>query len=224
MTSCNIRSRHGPHLIANLSRFASVCGNNKKGPFWMIAYLLFDTPLLDAIRKEVAPAITATTINTEYLLHSCPLLNAVWDETLRQTAFAASVRFITEDVVLPNSPVILRKGNRIMMPQRQLHFDESIFGADARTFNPERFLKNPKLRSSGSYRPFGGGTTLCPGRHLAKVTSLAFVAALVSRFDMELEDKTQEFPAAAEEYPTITLVDVRPGTDLRVVMKRRSLS
>lgn len=206
-----------------LTRTLSACGNNKKGPFWMLAHLLFDPALLAAIRAEIAPAITRTSIDTEHLLASCPLLNAVWDETLRQTAFTASVRYLTADVVLPGSPVVLRAGNRIMMPQRQLHYDESIFGADARTFDAERFLKNPKLRTSGSYRPFGGGTTLCPGRHLAKVACLAFVAGLVGRFDVRLEDETQGFPEPAEEYPTITLVDIRPGTDLRVVVRRRDL-
>lgn len=37
---------------------------------------------------------------------------------------------------------------------------------------------------------FGGGTTLCPGRHLVTTEILAFVALIIVRFDIEpVDDK-----------------------------------
>ncbi|PSN65480.1 cytochrome P450 [Corynespora cassiicola Philippines] len=197
----------------------SVCGNIKKGPFWMLSYMLFDPTLLSEVRQEILPALSPGKIDIDYLCNSCPRLEALWDETLRKTAFAASVRFLTEDVTLPSSSLVLRKGNRVMMPQRQLHYNKSVFGDDVASFSSGRFLKNPKLKKNGSYRPFGGGATLCPGRHLAKITSFAFVAVLVGKFDIGLEGKHQQFPVPTEGNPSIGLVDVTPGTDLRVVLQ-----
>ncbi|KAH8722684.1 cytochrome P450 [Phaeosphaeriaceae sp. PMI808] len=200
----------------------SVCGNIKKGPFWMISYMLFNPSLLSLIQEEIAPAVSSDEVDIDYLLNSCPRLNALWDETLRKTAFAASVRFLTKDVTLPNSSLILRKGNRIMMPQRQLHYNSQVFGSDVAAFDAERFLSNPKIKKSGCYRPFGGGTTLCPGRHLAKVTSFAFVAAFIGRFEIGLDGERQKFPVPTEGNPSIGLIDVKPGTDLRVQLKART--
>ena len=37
---------------------------------------------------------------------------------------------------------------------------------------------------AGAFRPFSGGTTLCPGRHLAAAEILAMVAMMLVRFDL----------------------------------------
>ncbi|PVI01873.1 cytochrome P450 [Periconia macrospinosa] len=199
----------------------SICGNIKKGPFWMFCYMLFNPPLLSLIRQEAAPAISSERIDVNHLLNSCPRLNALWDETLRKTAFAASVRFVTEDVTLPNSSIILRKGNRIMMPQRQLHYNPQVFGENVAAFDAERFLRDPNIKSKGCYRPFGGGVTLCPGRHLAKVTTFTFIAIMVGKYNIKLEGgEEQQFPVPTEGNPSIGLVDVMPGTDVKVVLEK----
>lgn len=144
-----------------------------------------DENLLELVRIESRLAITSdSSIDMVYILHSCPLLNSIWDETMRVTAFGASVRFVTKDIALGGK--ILRKGNRIMLPQRQLHLDERVFGGNAGTFEATRFMHDAKLRNNPAYRPFGGGATLCPGRHFAKQTSLGFIVLLLRRFDITL--------------------------------------
>ncbi|KAF2114938.1 cytochrome P450 [Lophiotrema nucula] len=198
----------------------SINGNMKKAPFWMLSFILFRPGLVDAIRKEVQPAFSADGFSMDYLSNSCPLLHSVWDETLRVTAFAASVRFLTEDVRIGGK--ILRRGNRLMIPQRQLHFNPHAFGEDAASFNHKRFLEQSKLKKHSSFRPFGGGTTLCPGRRLTEKTSLAFVAMILQKFDLELEPHTQSFPIATEGNPSIGLVDVEQGSDLKVNLRIRT--
>lgn len=103
-----------------------------------------------------------------------------------------------------------------MMPQRQLHFNADVFGDRVTEFNAWRFLDQTKLKRHASFRPFGGGTTLCPGRFLAKQTTLAFVASLIHRFDVLLNVPGQGFPEATVGNPSIGLVDVKEGSDLRV--------
>ncbi|KAI1346051.1 cytochrome P450 [Xylaria sp. FL0043] len=190
-------------------------------PFWILSYLLFQPDLLDIIRKETAKAFCGDEVDVACLIDtaSCPRLNSVWDETTRLTAFAASVRFLTRDIELGGKT--LRKGNRLMMPQRQLHFSQEAFGPDAHKFDPERFIKNPALIRHPSLRPFGGGATMCPGRNLAKRTTLAFVAIALRTFDVTLDPCYQSFPAPAEGKPSIGLVDVRDGCDLQVKLRVR---
>jgi cytochrome P450 len=211
-------------LVRHPSHISSINGNTRKAPFWMLSYILFgDTDLFDVIRAEVAPAISENgSIDAAYLTNdkACPCLNSIWDETVRLTAFAASVRFLTHDVQLGGKT--LRKGNRLMMPQRQLHFSTQAFGETASDFDPDRFLKDPALRRNPSLRPFGGGTTMCPGRNLAKQTTLAFVAMVLHGFDITLDPPDQKFPRPAEGKPSIGLVDVEEGHDVYIRLSPRA--
>lgn len=52
-------------------------------------------------------------------------------------------------------------------------------------FDANRFLANTGLSKSPSFRPFGGGTTYCAGRHVARRELLTFVALMVYRYDIE---------------------------------------
>ncbi|KAL7810202.1 cytochrome P450 [Trichoderma gracile] len=102
------------------------------------------------------------------------------------SASAASVRFITADTVIGGK--ILRKdNNRLLIPFRQLHFDKTVFGETADSFDHERFLERPGLTQSSTWRPFGGGGTMSPGRHAANRCVLLFVVLLLQRFDMEAD-------------------------------------
>ncbi|KAK8127855.1 hypothetical protein PG984_008963 [Apiospora sp. TS-2023a] len=199
----------------------SINGNTRKAPFWIISHLLFNAELMDDIRHETRPAIQGGGVDLSYLLdlHTCPRLNSLWDEAVRLTAYAASVRFLTRDVELGGKT--LRKGCRLMIPQRQLHFNPEVFGNNASAFKAERFLENPSLRKHPTLRPFGGGATMCPGRNFAKQTTFAFIAKVLDTFHMALDPVNQPFPQAAEGKPSIGLVDVKDGHDVTVKLSSR---
>ena len=129
----------------------------------MLAYLVSHPDLMDAVRSEMASAFDSPgCVNFHYLNDSCPQLGAIWNETLRMTASSTSVRYLIADTVIGGKT--LRKNNRVMIPSRQLHFNEEVFGRDAHQFDPDRFIRNKALLKGSSWRPFGGGTTICPGR------------------------------------------------------------
>ena len=87
----------------------------------------------------------------------------------------------------------LRPGAQVLIPSRQLHFNEKVWGADAGEFDPGRFTgKNKSLEKHSSYRPFGGGVSLCPGRKISKVKVFALVAVLLKRFDVTLSESEKE--------------------------------
>ncbi|KAL4974755.1 cytochrome P450 [Aspergillus desertorum] len=201
--------------------------NTRKAAFWLLTYILNYGPhYINVIRDETAPVFPAnsdTNINPSYLHENCPTLSAMWNETIRLAAYSASVRFLTADTQIGSK--ILRKGNRLMIPYRQLHFDESIFGTEypVTEFRPERFMTKTGryLTRSDNWRPFGGGSTMCPGRHVAKRFVMLFVALLVRRFDVELLDSGKGVPEADEGKPVLGLMSVKDGADVLVRVKER---
>jgi len=52
--------------------------------------------------------------------------------------------------------LLLRKGRKIMIPDRQLHEDPVAWGADSLDFQPNRWLKNVLSKRNACFKPFGG--------------------------------------------------------------------
>ena len=198
-----------------------IMSNPRRAAFWMLAYILHTPGLLQAIREETRPAFSSARhqINVHYLGENCPKLEGVWNETIRMSSYSASVRYVTEDTRVGDK--MLRKGNRVMIPYRQLHFNEEIFGTDVHNFNPDRFLHDASLLRKSTWRPFGGGQTMCPGRFVAKNAVITFVALLFYRYDVELVGD-QAFPRAELRKPVLGIMTSKDGDDLLVRFKART--
>lgn len=187
-----------------------------------------DHLLLASIRKEIQPAVRASTSpnNLAERLDRCTHLDAVFHEVLRVTSASSSIRNVLSPLVVGGK--YLRAGTKVLIPYRQLHLDENVFGANARSFDPDRFLNNKDLSKSPSYRPFGGGTTHCPGRFLARREILTFVALVLDRFDMELAtmggggrgngEKENGFPRIEDEKPCLGVMGPANGSDLALLV------
>lgn len=191
----------------------------------MICHLLQNPSLMDTIRAETAAAFgpAGNITNLAHLHQNCPELDAIWKETMRLTGAAASVRTVTADTVIGGRT--LRAGNRLIIPYRQLHLNEHIFGEDIRTFRPSRFLdkktKTGERVRMEHFRPFGGGSTICPGRFITKRAVVIVVALLLRRFDISMAGGHQPMPTADEWRPVLGVVDVKPGDDMRIRLTPR---
>ena len=211
------------HLILS----DSICRGNinpYKFAFWMLSYILFDPELLLTLHEETNLAFQNGKINLDHLIHKCPRLNAVFLETLRVTSGALSARKIVAPTPLGSR--VLGKGNTILIPLRQLHYDPFVFGNDSDRFDSERFMRTKDLKSSPSFRPFGGGVSHCPGQILAKREMLVFVALVLHHFEIELalggEDfKPQVFPKMDEYTPSLGVNGPAKGSDVFVHFRRR---
>jgi cytochrome P450 len=64
-----------------------------------------------------------------------------------------------------------------------------------------------------SFRPWGGGHTLCPGQFLAKRSVKAFVAILLSKYDLKVESTS--FPTADDAKPSPGVMLVGKGQDVK---------
>jgi cytochrome P450 family 6 len=72
-------------------------------------------------------------------------------------------REATEDYKVPDMSLVIRKGEKIVIPTYSIHHDPKYY-PDPFKFDPERFSEEEKSkRPNGTYLPFGNGPRLCLG-------------------------------------------------------------
>lgn len=207
--------------------FCRLQANAPLTTFWLLHYILFIPGLQDKICAEIAPAFdtsTAKLTDLPYLLNQCPLLNSVYYEVLRYTSAAVGIRKVEEDTIIAGYTFL--EGAIVMMPVRPYHFDRAIFGDDADEFVPDRFIRDEKTLAPGlknpgtkSVRAFGGGNTLCPGRHFAANEVLSGVAAILFRFNVEIvEGQTMAAPSSKE--PTVGTYFADHEVNVRIQLRK----
>ncbi len=125
-----------------------------------------------------------------------------------------------------DSQWLLKKGAMVQMPSRIIHKDSSIWGKDVDEFNPRRFMKGETPRTENGRRPnpaafraFGGGTTLCPGRHFATMEVLAVVTMFIMRYDMAPTAGRWSLPRT--DNTNVAAVITEPDTDIEVEVSTR---
>jgi len=156
--------------------------------FWTLVHVYSDPTLLEEIRSEVSAFMTTEAadppthiLDITTLQDACPLLVSTYREVLRTRTQASTSRWVTEDTLL-NNQYLLKKDSVLLIPGALIHADP-IWGPDARTFNPRRFLGKSDVKA-GANRTWGGGQTLCPGRFFATMEITCSVAMMVARFDV----------------------------------------
>ena len=206
---------------------------------------IWDAPgLAQEIRREIQPYTKATQppsafglpeparlkIDLEGLLCSCPVLKACFYECLRLYSAPMSVRKVKTSFSMGehnsggSDPQLVRleAGTFLVAPLGIQHHDASCFD-NPLLFNSRRFLSTgrdgkPKC-DPGALKPWGVGESACPGRHFAEKQVLAFVAAILSLWDMEpIGWKGWAIPSH-----DVHLVVATPRTDLRVLVRPREL-
>ena len=215
----------------------ALVANSSPVAFWTI-FFIYSTPgLLDEIRREIDAIVVTNnecheitrSLDIKTLKEHCPLLTSTFQETLRYNSIGTSVREVMEDTIL-DGQWLLKKSAIVQMPSRIIHRDASLWGHDVEEFNPRRFMKDSEAQRSGSstakkrpspacFRAFGGGTTLCPGRHFATNEILALTAMFVLRFDMVPLTGTWSMPSTANS--NMSIVVVQPDKDFEVELSRR---
>jgi cytochrome P450 len=109
----------------------------------------------------------------------------VLDETLRlwPTAPAYS-REALEDTVLGGAHPV-RRGGWALVLTTMLHRDPQVWGADAETFDPDRFdAAAVRARPPHTYKPFGTGARACIGRQFALHEATLVLGLLLRRYEL----------------------------------------
>lgn len=63
-----------------------------------------------------------------------------------------------------NSPISIRKGERVAYSTFSLHRRTEVYGPDAQEFRPERWGEEVLRKVGWSWLPFNGGPRICIGR------------------------------------------------------------
>jgi len=192
-------------------------GNTHKMTFWLVSYLLHNPETMDLVSTELLPMIKDNQLDLDRIDEPHPTFDALWYETLRLHMRSALMRRVDKPTFLGGK--LLRPGKDVLMQYQQLHHDEDVWGPDAASWNLRRFLDAKGMERSKSFRPFGGGAHLCPGRFLAKNMCTIFVALLLSRFDIKLTDqqKVKGYPRPDLSKPVLGTLD--PAEDLLFIAR-----
>ncbi|KAF2179836.1 cytochrome P450 [Zopfia rhizophila CBS 207.26] len=210
--------------------------------FWVLNNIFSRPQLLAEIREEIqknALSIDGSgkirTISFESLRSSCPLLNSVYRESLRLNAPMTSTRLVVEDTIVADT-YLLRANSVVQIAGDVIHKDTNVWGPDASSFNPRRFISSPYGTKTGvaesekspvhpaAFRGFGGGSVFCPGRHFAQREILSLVAAVVTIFDLEPPKGEDHIPFNPPIDETrLPLGVMKPLREVSVRMKRRDV-
>ena len=217
-----------------------ILGNAMPTTFWLLMYIWSRPQLLRELREELERADGLVKIeddkriiNIQAVKTHAPLLNSTLREVLRTNSPVASIRVVLEDTVIADQ-YLLKKGSMVQIPAQIANMDSGSWGSDAHEFNAYRFTKsvNGTITNSGAdtgkektvhpaaFRSFGGGSSLCPGRHFAQMEIVGFTALMILGFELEsaggglvvLPEKTSFM---------LPLSIYRPRRDVKVEIRRR---
>ncbi|OTB03618.1 hypothetical protein M426DRAFT_321542 [Hypoxylon sp. CI-4A] len=229
--------------------------NATTSTFWILLHLYADPALLATARQEVEAVLVLVLetspddaekggrqkhkLRIADLRDTCPTLVAVYRECLRLGSDTYSTRLVKQDYMLADR-YFLKKNAVVQIAGGVIHADARIWGDDVAEFNHRRFLDNDnnsnnnnkksQAKNSNAYHPaafraFGGGKTLCPGRHFAMNEILAFVALVVLQFDMKpAQGETIEVPRKNDGVlPVHILEPVRP-VEVRILRREDGIA
>ncbi|KIW82636.1 hypothetical protein Z517_05663 [Fonsecaea pedrosoi CBS 271.37] len=165
-------------------------------------------------------------------------LDAVIHETLRCFPLGAA---LSRRAIPPGREFVLDDGRRVPAGTSvailggATHFNQDVYGADARLFRPERWLKEPtespeeyaeRLRwMNRADLTWGAGDRACMGKNIARCEIYKLVATLYSTFDIRLVDpekewKLREALGIKQEGVEATL-RFRPGASLEQLQRAK---
>lgn len=204
-----------------------------------------DQDLLANIRKEVEGTHyeeLSSEDRAQLDSKSLPRLYAFVREVMRFHSTSQSVRELKKDQSITFPSEIeggekriceLKKGNQlpgflgwfvhnntVVMPSSLIHHNPDIH-YDPEVFDADRFLsvenggKGIPI-TSGNFRPFGGGSSYCPGRYFALNQVVGYLALVSMRFDIEIISKNWKIPRNSDFY----YVTASPDINLKIGQRR----
>lgn len=129
------------------------------------------------------------------MLAELKYLECCVDETLRKyPIIPVHFRTAARDYKINGTDLTIPEGSSVFIPVFGIQRDREIY-EDPLKFKPERFLNSSNGGGKGKgliYSPFGDGPRNCIGMRLGKVTTKIGIAVILSKFNIELEDKNMD--------------------------------
>ena len=170
-----------------------------------IVYFVLRTPgVLALLKRELDSAnlcVPVTWKDSQQL----PYLDACIKEAMRlhpAVGFGLE-RVVPEEGLSLTDSTYLRGGTVVGMNAWVVHRDKDVFGADADTYNPARWLRGPQeseevfqTRYQNMRRhdfTFGGGSRTCLGKNISLIEMYKVIPSLLITFDVQLAEPAREW-------------------------------
>ncbi|KAF1850192.1 cytochrome P450 [Cucurbitaria berberidis CBS 394.84] len=154
------------------------------------------TRLREEIRTELPALSNSNSQISSAEIDRLPYLNAVLQETMRIfPPVPLTLRETAKDTTIQGHFIPAR--TTIIICPWAINTSVHLWGADAREFNPERWLGSGRANTGGAESNYAITTFLhgprsCIGKDFAKAEFACLVASLVGRFELEFEDQAYE--------------------------------
>lgn len=162
---------------------------------WILMLLAAYPAWQTRVREEVQEICKGGVPDAE-MLRSMKVLTMVIQETLRLYPPGVFVsRKALQDIQLKD--ILVPKGMHVQVPISILHQDTDLWGPDAHQFNPGRF-ENGVLgacKLPQAFIPFGVGTRICVGQHLAMIELKVILSLILTKFCFALSPTYRHSPA-----------------------------
>ncbi|XP_053619701.1 cytochrome P450 6B2-like [Plodia interpunctella] len=146
-------------------------------------------------------------------------MEKAFDETLRMYPVLDSLQRRAQcDYKFPDLDLKIEKGQVIFISPLAIHRDPNNY-PDPDRFDPERFNpENVRERHPCAYIPFGLGPRNCIGMRFAKVQSRVCMMRLLSKYRVEMSEKT---PRQVKLSPLRLIASPYGGMPLKIVPRRQ---
>ncbi|KAG0146477.1 hypothetical protein CROQUDRAFT_107103 [Cronartium quercuum f. sp. fusiforme G11] len=167
---------------------------------WLWLHFARNPDIQTKLRREIRDFKAGALESGHYIpfdeLNSLPYLDAVCREILRLfSPVVLSPREATCNDIIPIEKggfVRISRGEQVMIPISAFNRSQELFGPDANSFRPERWLEDGPQGSPPSLwsgmMTFMAGPRACIGYRLALMEMKVSTAVLVSRFHLEERD------------------------------------
>ena len=163
---------------------------------WAMYELCRQPKIQTRLREEVhakLPSLNDTEFQLDgATLDKLPFLHAVCNEILR---LHSPLRMTIREAAVNTSIVgqYIPKGTKVVIAPWGINTTTKLWGPDAKKFDPERWLRPGQAGTGGAvsnyaFLTFLHGPRSCIGQQFAKAEFAAMLAAVVGRFEMELDD------------------------------------
>jgi len=161
----------------------------------ILYYLLKYPQAMQKLKAEIKDAETKGACSNPVITFkeslAMPYLQAVMKEALRMhPATGLPLWRVVPEGGAQISGYSFPAGTTIGINTWIAHRNEDVFGPDANSFRPERWLEaspDQLRRMDAYYMPFGLGSRTCIGRHISELEMSKLIPRLVRDFEFELE-------------------------------------
>ncbi|KAG7381721.1 hypothetical protein PHYPSEUDO_005720 [Phytophthora pseudosyringae] len=185
-----------PILVRNVVLMALIAGRDTAADAlaWLFHLLTLNPRVEEKLRAELLEKLPKLGTDVDYVpdmqeVQGLPYLEATINETLRLfSPVGLAQKLCVRDTVFPDGTFV-PKGSNIALVYHAMARMPGVWGADAASFLPERFI-DPQTGeilkvSSGKFSAFNTGPRVCVGRKLAMMEMKMVVACVVGRFHMD---------------------------------------